>query len=271
MENRRTVEIRVGIFVAIGLLMTITSIFLLGGDRVLFTSYMDLKVHFKEVQGLAPGSVVSLRGVVIGNIDQIKFDETTKELIAILKVESSYNPMLTEGSTAEIKTQGALGDKIVYVTPGPASSKPLPDGGTLLALEGTDLMSVITSRGEGVTRVFDIINELYALVKSINSEGRVSTILNHLSTASGKLTDTLTQTQTMIEEMRRIIPKDDQLSKSLTHLNSILSKVDSGKGTLGALINDPAIHSQLQSFLGTSSQSKYLKGVLRSTIQESKK
>ena len=48
---------------------------------------------------------------------------------------------------------------------------------------------------------------------------------------------------------------------------SVMEKIDSGKGTLGALINDPSLHQNLKSVLGGSQRNRYMKEMARESIQ----
>lgn len=272
MESKRTVEAKVGIFVAVGLALTVLSILLLGGDRIIFTRYYTLKVQFKEVQGLAKGSVVSLSGIGVGNVEEIKFDPKDRgALVVVMRVEERARPQITQGSTAEIKTQGALGDKYVYITPGPIDAPPLPDDGFLRSLDGTDFMSVLSSRGEGFNEVFQIIHEVNQLVKVLNSGNRVDKILENLTESSAGLTKTIHSTQATVDGVRKMLPQDEKIKTAISRLDNILRKIDQGEGTLGALINDPTLHRKLKALLDGSTRSQYIKGVLQSTVEKSGK
>ncbi len=67
MEHSRSLEMKVGLAVGIGLFLFIVTLFLLGGDS-LFRSTYFLKVRFDSVQGLGPGSVVQVLGIPVGNV-----------------------------------------------------------------------------------------------------------------------------------------------------------------------------------------------------------
>ena len=52
-------------------------------------------------------------------------------------------------------------------------------------------------------------------------------------------------------------------------LDKILSKIDRGEGTLGALVNDPTLHESLKSALGVNQRRKTMKTIIRSSIEKS--
>lgn len=268
MDPKKINELKVGLFVSFGLIIIIISIFLLGGDKIIFTPYYDLRAQFNDVQGLNSGSIVSLSGITVGNIHKIDFTPKKNGLLVTMKINENFKNRITKGSTAEIKTQGALGDKIIYIRPGPLGSPPLHKGEVLQPLEGTDFMSVLTSNGDQFQKVFEIIDEINILVKKINSNDYIMQILKSTSESSQKLNLTLTSAQSLIIEIQKLLPKNNKVSESIDHFNNILTKIDKGEGTLGGLINDPTIHHQLKTLLGGNSREKYFKGALQKTIQK---
>jgi phospholipid/cholesterol/gamma-HCH transport system substrate-binding protein len=60
----------------------------------------------------------------------------------------------------------------------------------------------------------------------------------------------------------------EKMKDSIARLDSILTKIDRGDGTLGALINDPSIHNQLKSYLGGSQRKNNIKSLLRTSIEK---
>ena len=60
------------------------------------------------------------------------------------------------------------------------------------------------------------------------------------------------------------------LSSASDHLSSILRKIDSGEGSLGALINDPSVYEDLKSMMGGAKRSAILKYFMRSFIESGK-
>lgn len=267
-QNGNRLEYKVGIFLAVGLLAVMISILLLGGDKAFLTSYVKLRTRFTEVQGLFPGSVVSLAGVPVGNIKGIDFVPSENKLEVVMQINRVFQNRLVEGTVAEVRTQGALGDKYIYLTPGPAEGKQLQTGSLVPSVE-TDLMKLLTDREEGVARVVDLIKELHILVATINNSGKTSQMINNMADASAKLKSTLGQLDSLLADIHGEIPENKKLKKALVSLSNVLEKMDQGKGTLGQLINDPSVYQNLKSMLGGSPRNTYMKNMIRETIQQS--
>lgn len=261
-------EYKVGLFIAIGLVALLASILMFGGSKAVFTRYVDIKARFTEVQGLFPGSVVSLAGVPVGNVKDIEFVPSENKLEITMKINAIYADRLVQGTTAEVRTQGALGDKYVYLSPGATTSAKLKDGAILESVE-SDLLKMLTSREDGVARVIDLIKEMHVLVASLNQNGQTAVMMKNMAESSVKFKSTLTQLDALLGDLRGEIPENKKLKGALVSLASILEKVDQGKGSLGQLINDPSVHQSLKAFLGGSPRNRYMKDMIRETLQQS--
>jgi phospholipid/cholesterol/gamma-HCH transport system substrate-binding protein len=264
-------QIRVGIFLAVGLAGVLVTILLLGGDKAFLKKHVTLYVAMKQVQGLDHGSVVSLSGIVIGNVETIQFPPSGKQdLIVKMKIEEQYLPRLTKGATADVRTQGALGDKYVYITPADATATPLKNGDYLETVTTPDLMDIITQKGGNETeKIFGAIDEIYKLTKTLNAEGRPNTILSNFIDASHDLKLTAEETKKLVAELR--LQDTANLKESIQHMNSVFTKIDRGEGTLGALINDPTLHDRLKAMLGGDNRKQAIQSLIRTSIQKSDK
>ncbi len=269
MERQFAMEFKVGLFVIVGLIVFMLSILLLGGDQMFLTSTFQLKARFPQVQGLSQGSVVSLAGLPIGNIKAIEFEQGSRNLIVILDVDQEFQNRITEGATAAVKTQGALGDKYVFIEPGPLQAPPLKDGQFIKVNNEGDFIDVITEKTKDLSNIVDVVNEVHILLKALNQNG-------HSALFMTQMIDTIRETKVFLREARGLVAdirgdneKDAKLKASLTHLSNILEKVDKGEGSLGALINDPSLHERLVSILGEKPRNKFLKPLIRDSIRKS--
>lgn len=269
-QGKNKFEYKVGAFVAFGLFAIMISILALGGKRMVLTKYSDYTTEFSEVSGLFVGSVISLQGLPIGNVKDITFSQKANRLSITLAIDAKYSNRLKKGTSAEIRTQGALGDKFIFLSPGEPTAETLPVGSLIASSESGDILQMITDKDQGIGQVFDLIKELRMLVASLNSEGRPAKLMTNLTETTGELKLTLHSLDMLLKDMRDEVPKDHKLKQAINDLASILQKIDKGEGSLGALINDPSIHQSLKNLLGGSQRQTYIKNVLKETIQKSK-
>lgn len=267
MESHTRTQLKVGLFLTIGIAFILGSIFFLGADKALFTSYVRVHAHFDQVQGLSSGSVVSLSGVTVGNVERITFLPEKNALDVSMKINEEFVGRLRQGSQVEIRTQGALGDKYIFILPGDPGGAVIKDGEVLNVAKATDLIGIISERGSEANKIFDIIHELHKMTAAFNADNRLVRIMGHMETASLNLSQTSKETQKFVAQMNTH-DTAEKLGKSVEKLDAILSKIDKGEGTLGALINDPSVHNQLKSMLGASSRKNQIKSLLRTSIEK---
>lgn len=251
-------EIKVGIFTCIGIVLFCLSVILLGGDKYVFSHSYDLKIHMPQVQGLGRGSVVSLSGVPIGNIDRIDFVKDSMDVEVTISVERSVEPKITEGSIASVKTQGALGDKYIYITPGAVDAKPLPPGSILPVDKTPDFLDIISSKGAELGEVVEVIKEVHQLFANLNQDGRSAKLMSNMVDDTDELKKFLVEGRETFKFMR---------TETLTPLASTMRKIDKGEGTLGALVNDRSVYNRLSSMLGEAPRNKFLKPLIRDSIE----
>jgi len=102
-------ELRVGLFVLVGLSVLGAGIFYVTGPGLLGPKYR-LKTYLPDVSGLANGATVSVDGVAVGNVLSIEFTpraagekaDKTHNIEVVLRVEKKYQKDILTDSTAQL-------------------------------------------------------------------------------------------------------------------------------------------------------------------------
>ncbi len=262
-------QVKVGLFLVVGAIVIFISLFLVGGEG-LIKSHAVMHARFDSVQGLNEGSVVSLSGIRIGNIQKFVFIPEENKLDVHMKIEADYLPRITEGSSVEIRTAGALGDKFIYINPGPPSARPLKDGDRIEVLKASDIMAVLSEKGSEAGKIFDIIKEMEKFAKSLNEDGRTEKIMSNLAATTTELRLAAKDSRELLGELKDR-NATQKMAASMEKMDRILSKIDRGEGTLGALINDNSLHESLKAMVGAPDKKKSIKSLIRSSIEKSEK
>lgn len=268
MKTTREHKKRVGVFVTAGIVIICFSIFFIGGSA-LFKPQFNLKAQFKQIQGLTEGSVVSLSGIKIGNIHKIEFlpQETTVEIT--MRIDKGFQSKITEGSAIEIRTQGALGDKYLFIIPGPIDKMPLAEDTIIPAAPNTDILSVLSEKGEKANTVFDILEDLHNITQSLLEENRMAKIPAQTEQALTQLTAALSEATKLLQDVRGQADAGapSKAANVINKLDKILSKIEKGEGSLGALINDSTVHDKLKTLLGGQDATHQTRSLLRTSIK----
>lgn len=273
-----TREIKTAILVIASILLFIWGYSFLKG-RDLFTNYKTFYVEYKSVEGLATSAPVTLNGLVIGKVNNITIDENTGVLVVELQLKTDFP--ISKSSTASIYEPGFIGGKQIAIIPN-FNDKTLAvdgqklEGGVKLGLTDKvgDQLAPLQEKLEkllGSTEILisglnnvldqkgqqDLKVSLAELSKTIEQFHKVSLSVNAL------LDNNKTQINGVVTNFNKISGNFSKISDSLNkadlgktvkNLNATLGRVDgimsgleSGKGSMGKLLNDDAFYQNIKS------------------------
>jgi phospholipid/cholesterol/gamma-HCH transport system substrate-binding protein len=128
--NRATIDLWVGIFVAMGL-GAILFLALKVGNLVSFgsTPGYTIEARFDNIGGLKLRAPVKAAGIVVGRVARVRLDPVTYQAIVTMKIDEGNK--FTRDTIASILTSGLLGEVYIGLDAG-GDSKMLADGGKIM-------------------------------------------------------------------------------------------------------------------------------------------
>lgn len=132
-ENR-IFELKVGIFIAVGILIFFIIVFSIG-DVYLIRKGYHINVVFNFANGITESSPVRLAGVNVGQVDKINlfFDEEEKKTkVRVLTWIDDERIRIERDSRAVINTLGLLGEKYLEIFPGTKREDILKNGDEII-------------------------------------------------------------------------------------------------------------------------------------------
>src|SRR5262245_42031291 len=162
MDKKTTQNIKVGMFVSIGLILGMGFIFFISEQSV-FERHFALYSHFDEAQGLRVGAPIFLAGIQVGTVAAIMFPEILEDKGVLVKMEIArkFQERIRQDSEATVATQGLLGDKAILVSIGTATTEPLKDNSFLKTKRGPSIES-FAEKTEG------LLNDVQKMVDGLN-------------------------------------------------------------------------------------------------------
>ncbi len=121
MMQSKTVEILVGVFVALGigalfvLAMQVSNLSSFGNDGEGY----EVTANFENIGGLKVRSPVTVSGVRVGRVSAIDYSSQAYQAVVTMRIESRFNEFPVDTS-ASIFTAGLLGEQYVALEPGGA-------------------------------------------------------------------------------------------------------------------------------------------------------
>jgi phospholipid/cholesterol/gamma-HCH transport system substrate-binding protein len=142
--NRTTIDLWVGIFVALGL-GAIVFLSMKVGNLASFKTDegYHLDARFDNIGGLKVRAPVKSAGVVVGRVEKIRLDPKTYEAIATLRIEPAY--LFTKDTIASILTSGLLGEQYVGLDAG-GDTAMLKDGDLIAKTQSAVVLEKLVSQ-----------------------------------------------------------------------------------------------------------------------------
>ena len=264
-------QLRVGVFVLVGLAILAFLILNSTGDFNPFEERLRLKARFAAADGLKEGSDVQIAGVRIGQVESVSLlppdSPEDSKIEAVMSVDSELGGRpITErirtDSTAQLVAVSVLAnDKLINITPGTEKGEPVSEGHVL---ESTDAISInqLTRTGNDLLQQINKLavpaNEI--LNKANQGQGTLGAIVNdeslyrNLDAAIAETKLTVTKLQTTIDKVNRgdgtagRLLNDaelyNNLNRTVSQLEAISTDIRAGKGTAGKFVTDDALYNE---------------------------
>lgn len=256
--SQRTLEmeVKVGIFVTIGLGLIMTAILVLGSTENLTSSKVHYRSHFQAVDGLITGAKVVLGGITVGTVDSIRFDPNKRDITVNYNITKESTQWIRKDTIAEIATQGVLGDKYISLTMGSLDQSEISPGGEIEGKESKGLNQFISKGDTLLVSLNSIAVSLDEILKALRKNKRSDRIFENLAKTTEGLSHAL---------------EGKDLKLAIKNLNGILEKINRGTGTVGALINDPALYDDVKSLVGGANRNRVMRNLVRQTIKDNER
>jgi phospholipid/cholesterol/gamma-HCH transport system substrate-binding protein len=229
-----TKEQRIGIFFIVGLVLLFAAVELTLGLGVLEKRY-PLYAHFADVQGLDTGADVRVAGIKAGRVDSLRIEGG----VVVVRMAIDRSVEVKKDSVARLDFRALSGERFVALSLGTPTAKPAQPGDTI--------------EGETPASFTDVVDKLGVVADSVTQ------LMTNLDQSSGRL---LTNLADLVEQNR------DALGATAQNLASISGKLDRGTGTLGLLLNDPALYERVTGAMGDVQESVHELGSVARNLSE---
>jgi phospholipid/cholesterol/gamma-HCH transport system substrate-binding protein len=120
MIGRKAVEVWVGVFVAAGIVALGVLAFRVGNLTAAdVVNGYKVEARFENIGSLKVKSPVTVAGVRIGRVSEIRFDPDSYQAVVVMNLDGRYSNLPTD-TGASILTSGLLGEQYIELEPGGA-------------------------------------------------------------------------------------------------------------------------------------------------------
>jgi phospholipid/cholesterol/gamma-HCH transport system substrate-binding protein len=250
---------RLGMFIAGGIAVFVIAIFIIGKQQNLFNPVFKITTTFLNVSGLQVGNNVRFSGITVGTVDNITIinDSTVQVDLMIKKTVQQF---IKADSEAGIGSEGIIGDRVVIISQGSYDAPMAKDGQKILSKEPVETDDIIVSLHATSLSAEVVTLQLAEIMTNINSGqgtlGRliqdttvaenINQIIGNFKTSSEGLDETIEVTKenvfAFMKSLQKTVAKTEVASNEL---GEIMTKINSGEGTLGRLIVDTTLATNL--------------------------
>ncbi len=267
MDLRYRREAAVGLFLVVAIALFVVGIIWLSGKSL--RSGQLVPIAFADVSGLKVGDPVRTSGVTVGQVNEIRLVAPGK-VDVMVKLSAAPGPR--RDAKAMVRSLDFFGARYVDYLPGTASA-PLPAGEVIKGEKEPDLATVAQGlSGEGSEALANVAafvgpenaRQLRGLL--IEARAAVSQLDTATQTGAAQAGSALLAMRAVLQRLdlllgsgvpaqalesardasRNLVQVTATLQKTTVVLDSILDKVNSGQGSLGRMVNDTTLVTNLQ-------------------------
>lgn len=246
-ESKNNKPVKVGIFIFIGLAILALTIFTLGSQKKAFIKSISIRAVFDDIGGLQKGGNIWFSGLKIGIVKSIDFHGDS-QVEVVMNIEKSAIPHIHTDAKAKISSDGLIGNKIIVLYGGTATS-PVIKENDILATEGVistdDMMATLQENNKNILA---ITTDFKSISRKIDEgEGTIGALLNDPSIAN-KLNATATDLQTTLVNLKQV---SENSKRVMGNFQAFSNELNQPGNSLHDIVADTLMFKSLNNSLAT--------------------
>ncbi|CAL2085284.1 Phospholipid/cholesterol/gamma-HCH transport system substrate-binding protein [Tenacibaculum sp. 190524A02b] len=281
-------ELKTGIVAVVVISLFIWGYNFLKGQDLFSPNTRHFYVEYDNINGLNQASVVTISGLKVGKVAEINFNsKPNKRGKLVVKILLESNFKFSKNSIAKIYSAGLMGGQNLAIVPD-YEGEEAKSGDYLRGTIESDLIASLSDKLSpkiehtlvGVDSLLVGLNQVLnqrarnSLNRSIlGLEGTITDVRKTLTTVNSMLKNSKVNVEVTVENAKKITDNFSKMSEdlakanlgntvkkleeTLANVNGLLDGMKKGKGTLGKLVTDDKMYTNL------TNASKELEELLR--------
>lgn len=222
---------KLGMFVIIGLVLFVTTIYFVGKQKNLFGATFELNSKFNSVNGLEVGNNVRFSGINIGTVEEIEFLTDTSVVIKLV-IKEEVRKYIKKDAIASISSDGLMGDKVLTISSGKDSNVIVEDNDNIASKQAIEMDDLMVS-----------------VKKSVDNAGVITAQLAQFSYSMNNGNGALSKLVSDEEFGNSIKNMVTNLENSSNEFEKFTVKMNNGKGALSKFVTDEKMGRMIDSTL----------------------
>lgn len=179
MAKSTSQKIKVGIFVIVGTVLLVGTLYFIGKQQNIFGNNIKMYAVFKDVNGLQIGNNVRYSGINIGTVSEIEMTKVG-EITILMSVDKKTAKFINKDAVASIGSDGLVGSMVLNVTPGKDQhGRVVASGDTIQSHNGVsteEMMNTLSKTNENAALLSE--NLLKITHQLLEGEGTLGVLIN---------------------------------------------------------------------------------------------
>jgi len=227
MSKTKLENLRLGIFVVLGITLLLFAAYLIGNRQNMFTKTFEVSAVFKNATGLQNGNNVRFSGINVGTVNSIEMINDTTIRVRMI-IEDEMRNHIKKDAIASIGTNGLVGSMIINIIPGKGTSS--------LISAGDELQSSNKIGTQDMMSTLNVTNENAALLTA--DLLKITQALNQGKGTLGKLLNDTIMSNDLQKTILNLKNASNSASVTIIELNKMAKKLNFEESTAGVLLSD---------------------------------
>jgi phospholipid/cholesterol/gamma-HCH transport system substrate-binding protein len=248
-------QIKVGLFVSLGVILVVGAMLHVGRHGRLFSSTLSMSLLIPRADGLMVGAPVRLAGIEIGVVTGMTLtaDPGTSGVRVDLALDAVTASHLKADATAALRSQGLLGETYVDLQPGRATqtwqeTQPVVTGATFPQPE--EVFAQLSSTVETFQELLKGVQTGQGSVGKLARDPQLYTNLVQLTDEVAKTLQALNDRSGTLGQLLHSPALYERLTGVLHRVETLLQQAGSARSTVGKLLHGPDLYDHSAALLG---------------------
>jgi phospholipid/cholesterol/gamma-HCH transport system substrate-binding protein len=273
--QERLTQLRVGIFVAIGLLAIGLMVVYFGRFGESFHGYYRIRVEYSNASGIYKGASVLLAGAKVGSVEHNPVILPNMDGVYVtLKI---YNQVsIPSAAQFTIGSSGLLGDRFVQIVLGKdAKASPALQPDSVVKGKGESGFGEVSEQaGVLLADIQEAVGNINKVVQKLNNDvfkeatiANLNTTISNLKETSSSFVETSKKVDGVVNKVDGLVNKAegaietgqetfasakhaaDEFKKTAVDIRSVVLQAKQGRGALGVLLSDREMADNLKALV----------------------
>jgi phospholipid/cholesterol/gamma-HCH transport system substrate-binding protein len=251
-------QIRVGVMAIAAMAIVGGLIFLLTGQKNLFTRTFQLRTFMDDSSGMQDAAPVRLNGILIGEVQELKLSgsKDPRRIVEIdMTVKNDYLTEIPKDSRAGIAASNLLGEKFINISKG-TSPQHVQPGDEVQSVASQDIPELMAQSANLLAQFQSLLGRANLILGDVEAgKGNLGKFLKDEELFT-RLNSSVAEAQQILVDVRtgkgtisRLLydpTLSNDIHAALEKLNGILAELQQGRGTAGKLLKDDALFNDLR-------------------------